>query len=747
MDPDIPSPIPGSINLNTLAEPDVRSSASVEPQAFQTPTSELPPRDTANPYPIPQSNTLPIVNDEALYQPFLSDYDYDDGDHSDGGCSLSDASDANNSIFTAANKPTKTQKLRRLRDKTVSAISRGLHTDAGAAERHKPHDADDASSLHSSSSGGGGGGVLNSVSRAIAHPRTALKQKATGTVASSVAKVANVTNPTVSRDSDVAFVAAHERRACARDGDEAADAERSIRALKRRRRDMRMGLIIGEQVHAVRAVPLRRRERWPAKEEFLVRDLKGEVLHDELGNPQVDYVLWAGQALLFLTQDFTTHYIEPQQPQPLDTHVLRTHIGRIFVASGPWQQWALHIRAVYRWDDPLETARWLALYALLWYTQHVVAFVYFYVLAASLWHYVFPSTVSDLAAANARARSRSAAALRLDQLIEQRGAGDWLPADLGATLQMQLGDVASFLEIANNFADWQSPRLTAYSLFFVGVCFVISLAGSMEFCMRIIFLILGLTFFGCFPVSSRYPQYRLLVNPLKWALWNIPTNAEWAFAELRLAAQAKRERAVASAATNTSTSTLPAGERAALVADQIHVNADEDADSFVTAAAHPLDPIANPHDPAPVSVSVPSDIPLATFPLHGLGRHGELTLTPAGIAAPGWMHTWEELVEVRKTRPALKRGVLEMVFEVDVDVVGEGEGEGEIRNGEGHGLGERLGEVKGEGEIRNGEGDGDVDGGLRKREVVRTVKGLGVRRDEAFASLVGFSRRRWQWVG
>lgn len=38
----------------------------------------------------------------------------------------------------------------------------------------------------------------------------------------------------------------------------------------------------------------------------------------------------------------------------------------------------------------------------------------------------------------------------------------------------------------------------------------------------------GITFFGLFPISVRFLDYRLLVSPLKRVLWNIPTHAEWA---------------------------------------------------------------------------------------------------------------------------------------------------------------------------------------------------------------------------
>lgn len=51
-------------------------------------------------------------------------------------------------------------------------------------------------------------------------------------------------------------------------------------------------------------------------------------------------------------------------------------------------------------------------------------------------------------------------------------------------------------------------------------------------------------FFLCFPIASHYPQYRLLVFPLKWVFWEVPTHAEWSFQYLEEhsnAAKAKDE--------------------------------------------------------------------------------------------------------------------------------------------------------------------------------------------------------------
>jgi hypothetical protein len=51
--------------------------------------------------------------------------------------------------------------------------------------------------------------------------------------------------------------------------------------------------------------------------------------------------------------------------------------------------------------------------------------------------------------------------------------------------------------------------------------------------MKVFWLIVGLIFFICWPISSLYPKYRLLVSPIKWGFWNVPTHGEWSFKYLQ----------------------------------------------------------------------------------------------------------------------------------------------------------------------------------------------------------------------
>jgi hypothetical protein len=45
------------------------------------------------------------------------------------------------------------------------------------------------------------------------------------------------------------------------------------------------------------------------------------------------------------------------------------------MASAPWQAWAMDVRSVYRWESPARPESGFALYLVLWYTQHIIAFL------------------------------------------------------------------------------------------------------------------------------------------------------------------------------------------------------------------------------------------------------------------------------------------------------------------------------------------------------------------------------------
>lgn len=95
-----------------------------------------------------------------------------------------------------------------------------------------------------------------------------------------------------------------------------------------------------------------------------------------------------------------------------------------------------------------------------------------------------------------------------------------------------------------SFYHWKYPKKTIASLYFFASCLLVSVLTDMEFCMKIVWFVVGGAFFLCWPVSSHYPKHRYLVSPFKWVLWDIPTNAEWSFIYLRRQAQISRARII-----------------------------------------------------------------------------------------------------------------------------------------------------------------------------------------------------------
>lgn len=308
------------------------------------------------------------------------------------------------------------------------------------------------------------------------------------------------------------------------------------------------------------------------------------------------------------------------------------------MASAPWQQWLLHIRKVYRWENPRETFLWLVLYTALWYTSHCVSFLLLYTILATSRNRLFPPTVSNIRDATLRAQTRSHAALRIDQLFAQLHPDELFASakdTIGPQAQLQLNDLASLLETVNNFSEWQSPHATAVTLAMLTAAFLVTAFADVALCMRLVFFGLGVVFFGAFPIASRYPKYRLLVSPARMTFWGVPTHTEWAFEELRMEAQRNRERLIATKA-EIKAELVPACEGS--------------------------------------EIPVPTE-DIATFGCRAGKTAGKLHISPSGLRLESiagrvvWSKAFEDLVEVRKVQEVglgrlvggLSHGI-EMVF-------------------------------------------------------------------------------------
>jgi hypothetical protein len=163
-------------------------------------------------------------------------------------------------------------------------------------------------------------------------------------------------------------------------------------------------------------------------------------------------------------------------------------------------------------------------------------------------NYYYPTSLKELREGIERSIDRGATALKIGELMDKHGPDDWLGPlmdELGPFIQVQIADLADLLEAAYNFYHFRSPPATIASLCLFGALFLITASTDSRFTMKVFWFTVGLNFFFCCPISSIYPKYRLIVSIWKWALWDVPTHAEWCFQYLQECAAHAKEGMIA----------------------------------------------------------------------------------------------------------------------------------------------------------------------------------------------------------
>lgn len=392
-------------------------------------------------------------------------------------------------------------------------------------------------------------GTLKSLHNTLIHPKKAMKSKITKSTAGQLSKAER---PYLSKRADLDLLEAHDdlhraQSTCSSRPDMSVEEQdeiirrhrNKINEMENHREGLRAAWTTSRHVRRVRVVPKRH------------IDFSTNAYHAKGGansqSKDVRGLKWLGANLLYYTQDFCAQYIDDFDELPFDIDSSRHYVERIIMASAPWQSWVMDVRKVYRWEDPKRTARWCFLFVLLWYTEHVLGFFWGYILYMVLKNRYYPTSAESLRSAMQRAHDSKGTAFKFGELIDKHGRSDWLEpamAQLGPAFQLQLGDIANMLEVFSNFYNWKSPRKTAATLYFFLSCLLVSLVADMRFCIKIVWFVVGGAFFLCFPIASRYPNYRYLVSPPKWVFWDIPTHAEWSFQYLRRQAQEAREQLI-----------------------------------------------------------------------------------------------------------------------------------------------------------------------------------------------------------
>ncbi|KAL9111637.1 MAG: hypothetical protein Q9227_003910 [Pyrenula ochraceoflavens] len=316
---------------------------------------------------------------------------------------------------------------------------------------------------------------IKSVASVVAHPKDSIKERATRTAAG---KISKVSRPFLSPEEDREFLAKHEdlsRAASSRSsGAYNSESEQNhqeevlrtqLEELEDHRSSLKAAWSIGRHVDRVRVVRTKV-PRFPDKGTFEEKDEAGNFI-------RLQWEKYIGYVALYYTRGFTSQYIDEFDQVQYDLDLLARTVERLSMVSQPWQAWWVSSRSLYRWEDPLRTARWFALYVYIWYTDHVVGFFYAYVIYITLKQRFFPSSVDDVRESLDRALDHTAQARAWGEFVDQHGRKDWVDP-----LMEQIG-----------------PQI---------VLQLVSTPGN------------------------HYPKYRFLLDPFMWILWDIPTNAEWA---------------------------------------------------------------------------------------------------------------------------------------------------------------------------------------------------------------------------
>jgi hypothetical protein len=379
-------------------------------------------------------------------------------------------------------------------------------------------------------------GKLKAASDAIAHPRRTIRNKVTRTAAG---KISTVQRPFLSGNHDRDLLAAHDElneaissHSSAYGGESTGwesdeyQARQKVEKIEEARENAKIAWAIGRHVQRVKVVG--KMPHRPREQDFVEKNSSGQETFR--------WDIWIAKLALYYTQGFTAQYIDDFEEPVFDIQDFARIVERISMSSAPWQAWLIDVRRVYTWEDPERTSKWMILFWTLWYTEHIMGFLYAYIIYTVLRNWFYPDSVEAVRQAYARSVDQALKAQAWGELVEKAGHEDWIEPlldALGPMVQLQLADAADYLEVLTNFYKWASPQKTAASLWFFSVCLLITLVADMAFCMKIIWFIIGGSFFFTYPIATRFPQYRRLLSAWRWFVWDIPTDAEWSIRKLQ----------------------------------------------------------------------------------------------------------------------------------------------------------------------------------------------------------------------
>ncbi|KAH8702004.1 hypothetical protein BGW36DRAFT_372015 [Talaromyces proteolyticus] len=592
------------------------------------------------------------------------------------------------------------------------------------------------------------------VAKSVLHPRRTIIRHYQGKTAKSLS---NATQPYVTPQSDREFLAAYDALFEAeyeRDSERARDEtnredvsvtnyelqRRKVELLEAHRQSLTVAWITGRHVKCIRLV------QWPVPqcpslndENFIKRNEKG----DDVGFRWDQYI---GQTFLYFSQSFTARYIDDgASGLPFDPVTL---VERVVMATEVWQAWLMDMRDIYRWENPRRTAFWYAVFAVLWYTQHIGGFLYAYIIFIVLKNRFYPTDVDSIRESLDRVLDRGAQAHRCGELVDRYGRKKWLEPLIQEAIpfiQIQLGDFAEILEVLRNFYHWRNPSKTAATLFFFTSCLLVTLFADMEFCMKIVWFILINTFFLCWPIASRYPRYRYLVSPIRWVFWDIPSHPEWAIRFLQKHEVLRKHEMCAHELSHGGSS------------DSIDVKEDEVQNEQFQDAVETPEQYTRLSEESNPKIRNPTCANSVAFAVYRHGHQGQLVVSSHGLkfvrkgySLSGlrptnkshfvqqryWSYSFSQLAQMTKRQSplssklagidtALERLELEFLLGRDA-LTTEDNGDNRQPSTDETGLDMTYGEIR----------------GVRTR--IETLDLNGAERDEVFNLIVGWSKAQWQ---
>ncbi|KAH7051322.1 hypothetical protein B0J12DRAFT_662803 [Macrophomina phaseolina] len=280
---------------------------------------------------------------------------------------------------------------------------------------------------------------------------------------------------------------------------------------------------LDRHITKIRVLPRETFKKKPRKV-FQTRNAHGEIV--------TDWRAYAQHLLEFYAQQYGGQYIGSSSDPPHPSkHTIMPNVERLIIASSPFQEFIMTTRRVYRWENQKETIKYLIIYLTLWYFNLLLPGVLSAIFYLVVERRIHGQTLENLREDIKHTDDQQRTALSLSEFIEKEGTEKWadeLLENLGPWLMVQLADMANFFESVRNFYEWRVPHRTLVTLGILAAAILATAFLPLRLLVKSSTFGAGFTFFALFPLSTNFPEYRLLVSPSKRIFWNIPTHAEWA---------------------------------------------------------------------------------------------------------------------------------------------------------------------------------------------------------------------------